>query len=437
MTRAPKRPSTGKTYGRGLWQHCAIVSSVLLVVPIGAMGSLYQTEMATRDDANTYLGVDLLADISAVECVRLASGAWVAFAADPRWCRVVAANLDTQRITAYGEPGSAPGEFSEPMGIAADSLGNVFVSDTGNNRIARLFYDGTNLSFVGNIGEGAGLNGPRGLEALCEFDRIYVCDTGNSRVVRLTYQGQFVVASETPSAWGPFTPVDIAYRGLYWDDRLYVADVAQDRVVELWDLHDYFNEPLTYYDELVLTFDSEPIAVDADGFAQAYILDRTSCSVVKCDPWTRPIYEYGSVGYDDSLLFYPKGISIFVGLTGWNLVGVVEEWANRSGARELLIDLEIRDVEATPADFDPQCGHWTEVAFTLTDIARLVRVNVVSVAGGDTVRTLMDNEVLWSGFNYLYWDGRDDAGAVVADGYYEIHISGEDIYGSSRPTVPG
>ena len=37
-----------------------------------------------------------------------------------------------------GGPGGAPGEFSNPWGIALDSKGNLYVADAMNNRVEKF-----------------------------------------------------------------------------------------------------------------------------------------------------------------------------------------------------------------------------------------------------------------------------------------------------------
>ncbi|MDA8170603.1 MAG: hypothetical protein M0Z48_02090 [Nitrospiraceae bacterium] len=38
-------------------------------------------------------------------------------------------------ILAWGSGGSSSGQFNNPYGVAVDGSGNVYVADTGNNRI--------------------------------------------------------------------------------------------------------------------------------------------------------------------------------------------------------------------------------------------------------------------------------------------------------------
>src|SRR5262249_44534753 len=67
-------------------------------------------------------------------------------------------------LTTWGRFGSAASEFNIPLGIAVDGHGNVFVADTGNNRIEVFSNDGTFLFTFGSLGDGDGqFDMPRGV----------------------------------------------------------------------------------------------------------------------------------------------------------------------------------------------------------------------------------------------------------------------------------
>jgi sugar lactone lactonase YvrE len=56
--------------------------------------------------------------------------------------RIVKFTKEGKFIKTWGKPGSAPGEFSVPHGIAFDSKGRLFVADRGNNRLQIFDQDG-------------------------------------------------------------------------------------------------------------------------------------------------------------------------------------------------------------------------------------------------------------------------------------------------------
>jgi streptogramin lyase len=56
--------------------------------------------------------------------------------------RIVKFARDGRFIKTWGKPGSAPGEFNAPHGIAFDSIGRLFVADRANNRLQIFDQDG-------------------------------------------------------------------------------------------------------------------------------------------------------------------------------------------------------------------------------------------------------------------------------------------------------
>lgn len=61
-----------------------------------------------------------------------------------------------QLVTKWGSKGTGDGQFNEPWGIAVDSSGNVYVTDTSNNCIQKFDASGTFISKWGSSGSGDG-----------------------------------------------------------------------------------------------------------------------------------------------------------------------------------------------------------------------------------------------------------------------------------------
>jgi serine/threonine-protein kinase len=70
--------------------------------------------------------------------------------------------------------------ISNPGGVAVDAAGNVYVADTGNNRVVKLAAGSSTQTVL----PFTGLNGPHGA-AVDNSGNVYVADTGNKRVVKL------------------------------------------------------------------------------------------------------------------------------------------------------------------------------------------------------------------------------------------------------------
>lgn len=77
--------------------------------------------------------------------------------------------------------------------------------------------------------------------------------------------------------------------------------------------------------------------------------------------------------------------------------------------------------------FSPVCGCEKEVARLSLRLRKADTVDAAIVdSGGNTVRTLVEDERYRRGPVTLEWDGRDDTGAQVADGRYRLRMRLED-----------
>ena len=153
-------------------------------------------------------------------------------------CRVHRFSADGTLLQSWGEPGSGPGEFQLPHGIAVDGGGRVIVADRENSRLqlftpegeflqewtdvarpCNVFLDEQDRVFVAELGWHAGTNEPR------------PDDTGG-RVSVFDRDGQLLSrwgGGSTPLACGDFAaPHDI------WVDNqgsVYVAEVTMSAAV--------------------------------------------------------------------------------------------------------------------------------------------------------------------------------------------------------------
>lgn len=134
--------------------------------------------------------------------------------------RITPAGLVTTLGGTAGVAGSVDGvttsaQFNYPEGVAADAVGNIFVSDTGNSTIRKIAVNGTVSTFAGVAGQtgtadgnggGARFNFPAGIAA-DSAGNIYVADHGNSTIRKITSGGTVTTlagsAGQTGSGDGP------------------------------------------------------------------------------------------------------------------------------------------------------------------------------------------------------------------------------------------
>ena len=133
-------------------------------------------------------------------------------------------------VAVWGEKGTAPGQFSDPTGIAVTD-GEVFVADSRNGRIQVFDRNGRFLRAFGKPGSGAGeLGRPMNLEwhngklYVPEYfnDRIQIFDPGGASL------GLIGRAGRGPGAFNAPGGVGVAA-----DGTLYVADFYNHRIVKL------------------------------------------------------------------------------------------------------------------------------------------------------------------------------------------------------------
>jgi sugar lactone lactonase YvrE len=101
-------------------------------------------------------------------------------------------------IRKLGKPGTehtstAPGEFAKPTGVAVDQDGNVYVSDTWNNRIQEFDADGRFIRTFGEAGDGPGYFArPKGI-SIDGDGHIWVADALQDRVQVFTPEGRLLI----------------------------------------------------------------------------------------------------------------------------------------------------------------------------------------------------------------------------------------------------
>ncbi len=222
-------------------------------------------------------------------------------------------------FTPIGLPayGSSDGQFTSPNAVAMDASGNVFVADTGNDRIQKFDSNG---KFISAWGAGIGFNSPMGI-AVDAAGNVYVADTLSNNIKKFDNNGIYLTAfGSLGNADGQFdNPYGVAVDA---SGNIYVADTNNNRIQKL----DSNGNMITKWTTPGFSH-PQGIAVNAAG--DIYVAD-TSNNVVKkrgatSGTWTT----MGSYGFADGQFFAPQGINV----DKWGNLFVTSNNYNSSPAR--------------------------------------------------------------------------------------------------------
>ena len=125
---------------------------------------------------------------------------------------------------AWGDNGPGPAaRFAFPMGCALDGAGNLYIADTGENRIRELSAKGI-VSTVYGTGDSTLLNGPQSV-AVAPDGSLLIADTGNGRVLQRDSSGNVSTLLDQLNAPAYLYPDP--------DGDLYIAETGANRITLL------------------------------------------------------------------------------------------------------------------------------------------------------------------------------------------------------------
>ena len=208
--------------------------------------------------------------------------------------------------TTWGTTGAAATQFTGPTYVAVDSVGNVYVADTGNNRISK--FDAAGGSAV--IFPVGPLLGPTGI-AVDSSDNVYVADTGTNTIKKYSSAG--VPDLLFPVIAGLSGPTSVAIDSA---GKIYVADTGNNRV-GVWTALGVLNLNLPGF--------TGPKGVACDSAGNIYVSDTGANRVQIYSSTGGLLYTFGTVGSGPSQFSGPTGIA--VDRAGY--IGVVDTGNNR------------------------------------------------------------------------------------------------------------
>jgi uncharacterized protein (TIGR03437 family) len=150
-------------------------------------------------------------------------------------------------LAGTGQAGINNGALNNPSGIAVDRMGNLYVADTGNHRVLKIFQAGGMATLAGNGTPGFGGDGGQASGALLSSPNgaavdvagnLYIADTGNNRVRKVATTGVMTTiaggaaccnANDGGPAANAFLagPKGVAIDGA---NNVYIADTNSSRI---------------------------------------------------------------------------------------------------------------------------------------------------------------------------------------------------------------
>ncbi len=232
---------------------------------------------------------------------------------------MVVFNKSMTSLGFYGKGKSGMHSLNHPTAIAANEQGDVYVADTGNHRIVRLFNPKQSLKFVRAIGGRGALPGrfdkPTGV-AMDESGMLYVSDTGNHRiqVIRPDDQLHLWFGDQGVQAGQLWHPAGIAVtngreRWSHYKDK-FIAVVDMDGLrIQTFSLDGKFQNAVRLPE---IGFVEGKLAyVAIDYYSNMWVTDTVNDCVHKFDRKLNYLTTFGREGSGDKEFKEPRGIAIY------------------------------------------------------------------------------------------------------------------------------
>lgn len=389
-----------------------------------------------------YAGV-LFSSVTQLTSAPYFSARYVQLVTDPGWNRIVYGDYEGW-LKAYGNADESPEALNHPHGIDRDAEGNVYVADTGNNRIVVLKLAGsgeaTELEFQFDFGATQLMHpydvawDDRSTPFESADDIIWVADTGHHRILGYALNnGQasvcYIFGEQGKEEGAFFEPKGLAiarFNGVS-DGGVYVADTGNRRIVKLRVLDNRLEWLKAYRGK----DESQFTSLDVDHWGNVYTADRSYREIHKLSSQLQPLAKIK--GEDDSLLD-PLNFQIVFGKvfiesenrqvwSGYDQAFAVEKWSERSGGERFQLGLDLEEFEVGLSEMLDEM----RIQAKLTDHAQL-SLTVIDAETQATVRQIPQGWMI-PGDKEILWDRRNDIGWQVEPGFYRLQLSAESSYG--------
>ncbi len=180
-----------------------------------------------------------------------------------------------------GRLGSGNGDFNRPLGVAIDRKGNIYVADTGNNRVQKFDPSGNFLQEWGKFARrrGTQIENPVSIAYSDEgFGSIFVLNSPGCVVQQFDVEGNFlrqwpIHRKGEGAVCGPVSRIRIEPRRY----TVYIADPENDRIL----LFDRDGEPLGVLKEGKVPFRKPGGLFVSDKFGETVVVADTGNNLIQ------------------------------------------------------------------------------------------------------------------------------------------------------------
>ena len=207
--------------------------------------------------------------------------------------------------------GSGPGQLSAPIDTATDAAGNVWVSDSGHNRIQEFTSNGEFIQQFGAKGSANGLlNAPQGI-ATDAAGNIWVADKGNNRVQEFNSKGEFVrkfgSAGNENGQFGRLQGVAVDSTGNVWTIEMGTEGTGKPRVQEFSSTGTYITQFGKEGSENSQFKEPQGIAIDSKG--NIWVADTGNKRIQEFKSSSEFIRKFGTEGTGNGQFKLPREIA--------------------------------------------------------------------------------------------------------------------------------
>lgn len=186
-------------------------------------------------------------------------------------------------VKVFGEEELGSNRLNHPLGLVIDPSGNLYIVDSGNNRIVKCDSAGNFLKEVGGFGWNNGEFNFPGYLAMDNGLSLYVSDTQNKRVQRFDNYLNFIQSISSFAQEKPFENSQLNGVAISLNGELYISDSENDCIWKLDPQFTSFDKLGGFESGAGALNDPQGIAVDAQG--NLYVADSGNNRIAVFDPF--------------------------------------------------------------------------------------------------------------------------------------------------------